>query len=43
MAVAFSCHTLENVPLLLRPRAEQFIRLFDGGLLPKPGAEEMRA
>jgi len=36
MAVAFSCHAAEEVPRLYRPRAEQFVQLFDAGLLPKP-------
>ena len=32
-AWAFDCHDLAGVPLLLRPRAQQFIQLWDAGLL----------
>ena len=34
MAVAFSVNTLEEVPVLLRPRAAQFVQLFDSGNIP---------
>jgi len=34
MAHAFDVHTLEDVPLLLRPRAEQFVQLFDAKQIP---------
>ena len=33
---AFGADGLEGVPVLLRPRAEQFIQFFDAGLLPVP-------
>ena len=36
VAIAFGCHAIDGVPKLLRPRAEQFIRLFDARLLPNP-------
>jgi hypothetical protein len=36
MAVAFGVHHLKEVPLLLRPRAEQFVQLFDAQLIPAP-------
>jgi len=36
MAEAFSTHDLSGVPILLRPRAEQFIKFFDSNLLPRP-------
>ena len=36
ISVAFSCHRIEDVPKLLRPRAEQFIQLFDARLIPCP-------
>jgi Pentapeptide repeats (8 copies) len=36
MAVAFDAHGLLGVPLLYRPRAEQFIQLFDARLIPCP-------
>ena len=36
MAWAFDCSGLEGVPLLLRQRAEQFVQLFDAGLIPCP-------
>lgn len=35
-AHAFSTHDLSGVPMLLRPRAEQFIRYFDCGLITWP-------
>ena len=34
MAHAFNGHNLSDVPLLLRPRAEQFIQFFDAGQIP---------
>lgn len=34
MAAAFGTETLSGVPALLRPRAQQFIQLFDAGLIP---------
>jgi len=36
MAVAFGIDKPESAPPLLRPRVEQFVRLFDARLLPKP-------
>lgn len=36
MAHAFDGHDVTAVPLLLRPRAEQFIQFFDAGLIPWP-------
>src|SRR5262249_49372931 len=36
MAEAFGVHDLSGVPLLLRPRADQFVQLFDAGLIPRP-------
>jgi len=36
MAHAFDGHDLSSVPLLLRPRAEQFIQLFDARQIPWP-------
>jgi hypothetical protein len=36
MARAFSVNSLTGVPPLLRPRVEQFIQLFDAGLIPNP-------
>jgi uncharacterized protein YjbI with pentapeptide repeats len=42
-AVAFSCHNLSGVPLLLRPRAEQFIRYFDARLIPNPLVEAVQS
>jgi Pentapeptide repeats (8 copies) len=36
MAHAFDVHELKDVPILLRPRAEQFIQFFDGGQIPWP-------
>jgi hypothetical protein len=43
MAAAFACHAIEEVPILLQPRAEQFVRLFDTDLLPRPGDLGMSA
>ncbi len=34
MSEAFSTHDLSGIPALFRPRAEQFIRYFDAGLIP---------
>ena len=34
MAEAFGGHSLQDVPILLRPRAEQFIKFFDAKLIP---------
>ena len=34
MAEAFKTHDIKGVPVLLRPRAEQFIRYFDAKLIP---------
>ncbi len=36
MAHAFDGHNPDAVPILLRPRAEQFIQLFDAGQIPWP-------
>lgn len=36
MAHAFDGHDITDVPLLLRPRAEQFIQFFDAGQIPWP-------
>ena len=36
MAMAFSCHHIEEVPILFRPRVAQFVQLFDAKLLPNP-------
>ena len=36
MAIAFGVHTHEDVPVLFRPRAEQFVMFFDSGLIPRP-------
>ncbi len=36
MAVAFGVTSEEQVPALYRPRARQFVQLFDANLLPKP-------
>lgn len=33
MAQAFGVNDIENIPLLYKPRAEQFIQFFDAGLL----------
>lgn len=38
MAWAFDGNGLDDVPILLRPRAEQFIQFFDAGLIPCPSA-----
>lgn len=34
MHAAFGAGDISDVPILLRPRAEQFIQLFDAGLIP---------
>ena len=34
MAHAFDAHDLSGVPLLLRPRAQQFVKLFDARQIP---------
>ena len=36
MAIAFGVTSLEQVPLLYRPRVEEFVQLFDAGLVPAP-------
>jgi hypothetical protein len=36
MAHAFDAPNLDDVPILLRPRAEQFIQFFDSGQIPWP-------
>ena len=36
MAHAFDAPTMEDVPILLRPRAEQFIQFFDANQIPWP-------
>ena len=36
MAFAFGVHNLKNIPILYRPRAEQFIMFFDGKQIPWP-------
>jgi hypothetical protein len=33
MAIAFGVDSANKIPALYRPRAEQFIRYFDAGLL----------
>ena len=38
MAVAFGVHSVNDTPLLLRPRVEQFVQLFDAKLIPQPAA-----
>ncbi|MEA3199484.1 MAG: hypothetical protein QOE90_912 [Thermoplasmata archaeon] len=43
MAEAFGADNLGDVPVLLRPRADQFIRYFDAGLIPMPGAKAQEA
>jgi hypothetical protein len=39
MHVAFNANGPSECPLLLRPRVEQFVQLFDAGLIPKPQCE----
>jgi hypothetical protein len=36
MAHAFNGHSIADVPILLRPRAEQFVQLFDAQQIPWP-------
>lgn len=36
MSIAFSVHRLDDVPILFRLRARQFVDLFDARLLPRP-------
>jgi Pentapeptide repeats (8 copies) len=36
MAIAFAVQTLKAIPLLYRPRVQQFIQFFDAGLVPCP-------
>ena len=36
MAVAFGAEGIGNIPLLYRREAEQFVQLFDAGLIPRP-------
>ena len=45
MAHAFDGHGIADVPILLRPRAEQFIQLFDARQIPwpLPTREQMEA
>ncbi|HZL98651.1 MAG TPA: pentapeptide repeat-containing protein [Planctomycetota bacterium] len=40
MAAAFGVQEEAKVPLLLRPRARQFVKLFDSGLIPLAAARE---
>ena len=42
MAAAFATHNIDGVPLLLKPRAEQFIRYFDAKLIPIKALMEAR-
>ena len=35
MAIAFNVHEISEVPILYRPRANQFIKYFDAGMLKK--------
>ena len=35
-----ACHKPSEAPALLRPRVEQFVRLFDAGLIPVPEVAE---
>jgi hypothetical protein len=35
MAIAFGVHEAASIPILYRPRAEQFIKYFDAGMLKK--------
>jgi Pentapeptide repeats (8 copies) len=39
MHVAFGIDSPSKGPLLLRPRIEQFVQLFDAGLIPQPALE----
>lgn len=38
MAGAFDAHSVDDVPLLYRPRAQEFIQFFDAHLIPRPEA-----
>ena len=38
MAGAFDAHSVDDVPLLHRPRAVEFIQFFDARLIPRPEA-----
>ncbi len=40
MSFAFSANSIDGVPILLRPRANQFIRFFDAKLIPCPVANK---
>ena len=40
MAAAFQCGGIEGVPVLFRPRAEQFIRVFDAHLIEVRTSED---
>jgi hypothetical protein len=37
---AFGANIIDDVPILLRPRAEQFIQFFDAGLIPEPSVPQ---
>ena len=39
-AFAFDTHNSNDVPILLWPRRDQFIQLFDAGLIPCPEPDE---
>ncbi|AGY57116.1 pentapeptide repeat-containing protein [Gloeobacter kilaueensis] len=43
MAAAFGVQGIEEIPLLFRPRAQQFVPLFDAGLIPCPVARSEAA
>jgi hypothetical protein len=36
MAIAFGVHSLSDIPEVFRKQAEQFVQLFDAGLIPNP-------
>ena len=36
MAYAFDAKSINDCPVLLRPRVAEFVRLFDAGLIPNP-------
>ena len=36
MAVAFEVHSPEDIPALYQPRVDQFVQMFDAGLIPEP-------
>lgn len=42
-AIAFGVHDANEIPVLHRPRSEQFIRYFDAGLIPNPLGEKVKA